>query len=303
MSLGRNTTPSIIFMLVLGGCSTPQTSLDAAQNANTDASNSSDIDAEMDGPLDAESVVPSIEQIARACTTWASCGSRLDVQECILATTVGVGLRYGSASCISRTTTGCSALTSCISVSNGPPCSENSVRCDGNVASLCLAGRNEYRQDCSTIGGSCEVLGNGVFCMTGACANPGTYETCDGTDRIFCLDGKRFLLDQCGLWGLSCTDRGCVANTTSSCQTNRCESDLELHTCTDGVKHAFSCDTLGRDFSCTAGKCSPTNPQCDATTHVPECRGTVLEMCASGKLTSVDCVSLGFSACSSGRCH
>jgi hypothetical protein len=76
-----------------------------------------------------------------------------------------------------------------------------------------------------------------------------------------------------------------------------------LNACVRGGSADLDCSLFGTDFSCqTSGSAffCGTASECDPATHEKSCDGTNVVFCNAGKLTRVDCTSLGFTSCIDG---
>jgi hypothetical protein len=209
--------------------------------------------------------------------------------------------------CLTQATDGCAAVARCtnLSVSVDEACETG---CQGQVLTMCddaLKFQVECPSDttCNATSEEC-VPKDAPTCD--AEAEPGSH--CDGTQIVYCSEGFEMPHRDCAARGLTCAivdgEADCVGE-GAACDYSEgpsCKDAGTLVNCEGGKLHETACASFGTGFGCVTqdedyafcGRASECDPTADGANH---CEGTSIVVCDAGTWTSVDCTSLGFTAC------
>lgn len=216
--------------------------------------------------------------------------------------------------CLAANTTGCAGSLACFGMSPKLP-ADACGTCVGDVAISCSEG--ELRMDCAKLGGAC-VAGKCYGADQPSCP-AGVAARCDAEARPSYCAGRTVVSGPaCAALGLSCAvtfaDTASCVGTGASCTPAfvddqqrtldesgiRCEGS-QILACVGGREAWLDCSCLGDGFSCqTVGGstfCGAAS-ECDPRTYTKTCDGKQVVFCNAGKVTKIDCASMGYSACS-----
>lgn len=276
---------------------------------------------------------------ARAATFLASClsddGVNRTLQEIYLERTTLPFRSPAVIACLASKTNGCAAISDCLGVkyTSDGPCDGG---CSGSVYAECSGG-TRLSVDCARMGLECKPVA-GAYCgaADAVVCDPATFQgSCTDGTPAGCADGLTRRGLHCPDFGATCTllstmqgggtAYGCKGaggactgtnnddTTTARWEGVRCENGKLVGCLSNGLA-TLDCGTSAVGFTCfeapdagagstaycgTAGECTPRSPweKVAAT-----CDGTAVTMCNGGKIEKVDCLSLGFTGCTSGRC-
>jgi hypothetical protein len=219
-------------------------------------------------------------------------------------------------SCLAAVTNGCEGVRACWGLSPLAP-GDTCDTCVGTTAVFCISDL-KARWDCARWGGTC---------TNGKCAYPDSpicdyfnfTPSCNSEGQpTYCYDRIR-TGPACPNYGLVCqppgwaTDLSC-AGTGAACESGHtyfdisvhgtaCQGDL-LNTCQGDRTALLRCPCFGDGHTCqsvgSTSFCGVAN-ECDPETFEKLCKVNSVVFCNAGKITTVDCVKLGFSRCVSDR--
>ena len=265
----------------------------------------------------------TLQSGAAACITAAACNI---IATGVSACTQFVGLVNDNSvaaaahlsatevNCIANAGSDCAAAKRCLSNGNTPAtCSGVATSCVGNVWQQCnvaagSAGNNGIQSfDCGSVGEMCVTNNGNTDCGFGTCS--GGAATCSGTLVQSCNNGVLQQNDcakidatcnPSGIAGAHCRGNGAACSKGPFGDTTlRCDGSV-LVSCTDGQesrtdcsRYALGCFTSSgaNAFACAAGT------ECDPASFSAICMGTSLTFCNKGVKQTVDCKSVGFTAC------
>lgn len=265
----------------------------------------------------------SLQSGAQACITAAACGIvAIGVSECTQAVSqlnddasaASAHLSANEVNCIANAGSNCANAKKCLAGGNTPAtCSGAATSCAGNTWQQCnaaagAAGNNGIQTfDCNSVGEMCVTNNGNTDCGYGTCATGAP--TCSGALVQTCDNGivqqtdcSQFdaTCNPSGITGAHCRGNGAACTQTSlTDDTLRCDGSV-LVVCADGQEARQDCNkfNLGCNastgttkFACSAGT------ECNPGTFGAICTGTSLQFCNKGVKQTIDCKSLGFTAC------
>lgn len=214
--------------------------------------------------------------------------------------------------CLSQVTTGCEGVRGCQGF-GWKSDSDTCDTCDGDTAILCSDGLL-VRWDCTKYGGTCQG-GLCSFPDEPLCDESTYTSTCDSEGRPTYCETVLHTGLSCPALGLTCDatgmGRAACAGTGAPCagedseyfsvdpRGTACQGDV-IHTCQRGKSATLPCPCFGEGFSCQSvagGAFCGTASECDPETFEKTCNGTSVVFCSGGKITTIDCVELGFAEC------
>ncbi len=279
---------------------------DDASTTKIDASGT-DVAADVAGDV-AMSGLPTAADLGRACVIASACGA-IGLTDCF---TDSLFTYYSEVvQCVLAAGSDCSAVQACrgYTVTPDPACTPT---CTGTTAVNCSGG-NRYSFDCTTgfasTGPTCQLSG-GAQCTGGACT--AADDICDGTKLRSC--SSSVLLDfDCGHFGWSCVSGAsgtrCSDGSAVACSTfDETCSGNQVVFCRNGFQVKRDCAAVATGATCYAQSngrayCGVGNACEPGGSGVSTCTtATTLSYCAGGVQQTFDCVAMGFSGCTSGRC-
>lgn len=304
---------------------------DAAPNSSTESDAGTTTGPDASDPRSADATLPHAaldpELAARAAVFIGSClrpGSNRYLQRMYDEIKPDERAVVDSIPCFATKTNGCEALAECLgySVADDVSCA---MRCDGDESVICDDSK-EYREDCRFKGQTCVLAGKEPMCApAGTILRPCEYsaftESCEDGRPTYCRGarGKDF--------GPKCSDHGLTCATYSASATDMylckgaggdCQvpssgpgsaqyrgvacAGASLDACVNGGKTTIACSSVATGFTCQergtmkfcglAAECDPGTTENRST-----CDGTSVVVCNAGKITRVDCTTLGFTGC------
>jgi hypothetical protein len=265
-------------------------------------------------PCSPETTV-SEDELARAAVTLTSClsGDGYYRAQTYLRGKVGGYSYFGGpcfTACLAAVTNGCTGAIECMGFSD-LQISDSCGTCQGNVAILCEDA--QARRDCAKYGGTCSD--GHCIPLGGAACDEATFESqCDSEGRPLHCAGTLQTGPACALFGLECkkesSDTWCVGKGEACSVSGAPDFDVHyvgqvcngarLNACVRGGLADLDCSLFGSGFSCQTSEgayfCG-TASECDPATFAKSCDGTNVIFCNAGKITRVDCTSLGFARC------
>jgi|GEM_PF-2640397 len=166
--------------------------------------------------------------------------------------------------------------------------------------------------DCGAIGSQCEGLASNdirVGCNARPCDHPTPTEpACVGTVASGCGGWSEYTTVDCGGSDRVCQVEGGQAackGAGAACDESdpvKCRGSVAEY-CENGGVATVDCATVPFRTACSEGSvsnqaCAPAGTECDPYSFVDHCEDSSLQVCADGRVTSVDCTQLGFSLCS-----
>lgn len=293
-------------VMVLVACGSPSNGDDGTDAANGSA----------DAPVQ-PSMPLSTEEAAKACVVYGSCMGD-GINDCY--TDAAPFWSTAEARCVLAAGHDCAAVRACFgmqSTVSDPSCSTSSYTCDGTNLVICSGGVRSTISCPSAspllrvgTGSTCVVGTNGALCGDATCS--ATSATCNGTVASSCYVSKGVMMSRdCADYGQSCLNGACTApgggaactGTTPTCD------GADIVYCGGGTSIRTDCASLEVGATCHPGTGTTTEPYCgtgDAcypTKGAETCSGTSVNYCAGGVAATLDCTSLGFSACIGGHCY
>ena len=261
---------------------------------------------------------PSQDPVLQACLLAASCGApgtSLSPSACI-AEFGKTASRWDDTmlnhllSCAGATS--CSELRSCW---GGDLMTLSTVvyngECIGNVISVeLIAGVTPAQFDCGAIGGECAPMASGSIqagCNLERCCNADPITTCNGAVASGCGGWCEYASIDCGRTGRQCEvqdGRAICVGTGPACDESTrvtCWSSVATY-CAGGSLATIDCATTKYATACAEGAtslepCTIRGKDCDPTSFVGQCDGSMVQLCVDGSIASFDCQSIGFPRC------
>jgi hypothetical protein len=210
--------------------------------------------------------------------------------------------------CMAAVDNGCDGVMECYGLSRYP--TDATTRfCDGNFAIV-----EGARWDCGRLQATCR---DGTCVPSDSEACPVDFTShCDAEGRPVECDDYVQRGPVCGDFGLTCVDDASnpyCSGTGAACTGSSvsyfdiaplgvdCLDDNVLSACVGDGMAELDCRLLGEDLTCqSTGEAffCGTGNECDPLNFGQQCDGTSVVFCDAGTIRSVDCVSLGFVACS-----
>ena len=258
------------------------------------------------------------DEAAKACVIFGSCMGD-GINDCY--TDAAPFWTTTEARCVLGAGADCNAVRTCfgmISVVADASCTTSNYSCDGTHLVACSGGVRSTIScpDASPLlrvgsGPTCVATSTGgALCGVAACS--ASSATCDGSLASSCVTSKGVQMSlDCADYAQSCvagvcTSSGgggaCSAGTLPTCD------GAAIVRCGGGIEARTDCATLEVGATCHLGTGTSPDPYCgpgDAcypTKGTETCNGNSVSYCAGGVAASIDCTSLGFTRCFSGRC-
>lgn len=310
--------------------------IDGTANPTNDATTGGDgsVDPGPPGPID-----PAVA--ARAALFIATCisddGVNRTLQQIYLERTTNPYRTRAVLECLGAKTNGCAAVTDCLGLQYSTDGGCGDAACAGNVYNECSGADFRLSVDCTKTSRTC-VPQPGAYCVGAGetvCDESTTVGTCEGNTPVGCVDGVLQRGVDCAKYGATCgvistfssggkmtgcegASGACTGTSNDDAITARwegvrCENGKLLGCVQNGLA-PLDCAESAIGFTCfdapdggstsmaycgTAAECSPKSPwnkvaaTCDATSVV---------MCNGGKISKLDCTTLGFTGCNAGLC-
>ena len=284
------------------------------------------VDAGSDAGAPGERTFPGLpdgvtpDGLARAAVLFAACvpddGIRGVLRDTYLDPEQATFSLTPALACLAAASDGCAAVERCFGLrfDLDGPCS---ATCDEDRLTVC---DDEWRFsfDCAALGLSCDAAERACVDETAPLCGDATSSSCLAGTPTGCSDGRERSGYACTDFGLACVDgdRAACAGQGGACTSSGtavfglphdglgCASNTELDACLNGGRHTIDCADIGTGVGChefgghsfcgLGADCDATAPP-DAT-----CDGTSIEFCNAGQISTIDCVSLGFTGCASG---
>jgi hypothetical protein len=267
------------------------------------------VDASVSPPLTAE-------ETTTACLLYGSCMGD-GINDCF--TDAMPFWSTSEARCVIAAGTDCAAVRACFGMTVTPDasCTSAMTSCDGTNLVSCADGvRSTINCPSASpllrvgVGPTCVATSTGALCGDATCS--AAAATCDGTIATVCNTSKGVQMSiDCAEYAQSCVSGGCsAAGGGGSCTAGtlpRCDGSAIVR-CSAGVELTTDCQTIGQAASCYAGSGTTTEPYCGfgnacyPTKGAETCSGNAVMFCAAGITATIDCTSLGFTRCFSGKC-
>ena len=277
------------------------------------------------------------QTIVDACLHWTACvtpptfATNIELPDCATYSqgqtlpwrNVGVAITPAERDCLAAAGLDCAAALACVSAPAA--CDQPTWSCDGDTLTFCdaFSGPRAVTRDCAAAGLHCVMLGAQAFCGLGSCDPKSTPPTCAGNAVASChqeeswdgrlLGGIVGVGEDCADFDATCDNGQCVGNgpaCTPSPDKLGCDGDDVLGCDDSGHQERFHCpagthcgSTTGPGFSygCVS---DATGKQvvCQIDPTFQQCHGDSLEYCDDHGNETLDCKSLGYAGCDSGRC-
>lgn len=212
--------------------------------------------------------------------------------------------------CVLEAAGGCGAVGRCLSLTgSGGTCEPTGPtwgECEGDLWTGCSPDGYRIEADCSEWNRSCGSIYKAVDFH--GCVDLCDRERCRGTTEIFCSDDAKARFD-CSMVGKDCyLFAGEARCTYELCDPttfeDRCEGTVAVMCLGDSDPDVWrwDCSRQSTFRRCEGGRCVMTETECDES-HQDLCEGGAVQFCQDGLLRNVDCVAMGFSRCTAGRCE
>jgi hypothetical protein len=273
----------------------------------------------------------AFQQLVSACVLSVSCDPQFfsaTVSDCITNDYLAT---FGSLACLASITS-CADFYNCnnYSVTTTVQCPDTSssvddTHCNGNIATNCyysepnMGLNNVY--DCTALAGSgtCTVYTDDndntqAGCELGTCTDTDSNNHCLDSSHIYtCVDGLAYgtSCPQASTCGTISGSTACYYNATAcSAPSVGCTSAGALTECVPTASNSPSAYQV-QNYNCAAaglscetddaggGQC--VSPGCEQSTCVESCdsTGTILTVCVGGLPLTYNCVTNGFTGCTS----
>ena len=276
------------------------------------------------------------EAIVDTCLHWTACvtppdpGTNIEFPDCATYSqgrslpwrNVGVAITPSQRDCLAAAGLDCAAALDCVSMPAS--CDQPTWSCDGDTLTFCdaFSGPRAVTQDCAASGLHCVMLGGEqAFCGLGSCDPQSFVPVCAGTIATRCQpltswDGHSlgsFIVagPDCADFDATCDNGQCVGNGPAcTADSYRCDGDVIVRCDGSGHEERLQC-AAGTHCGATTGPGFGYGCVSDTTGHqivcqidptFQQCHGDSLEYCDDHGNQTLDCQSLGYAGCDSGRC-
>ncbi len=277
--------------------------------------------------------------IVDACLHWTACvtpptfATNIEFPDCatwwngvLPWRNVGVAVSSAQVDCLAAAGLDCGAALDCVSTPSAAACDTPTWSCDGDTLTLCdaFAGARVVTQDCAAAGLHCIMMGGEARCGLGTCDPTAAMNTCAGSvvttceaqtsyqDQDMKIGGLVTASEDCSDHDATCSGGQCVGNGPAcapSPDTTGCDGgdvlfcDQSGHQQRNHCPSGTTCGTMtGPGFTYVCVGSSGHIVDCKQDPNFQQCDGNSLEYCDDKGNERLDCVSLGYSGCDSGRC-